>query len=61
MDRVTGEVSVAKPLLRDVAAVVRLTVLVTDITATTSQQGSGKIWFQFYMTEFFLHYYQKLA
>lgn len=41
VDRATGEVSVAHELKRDVAALVRLTVLVTDITAPTTQQGKG--------------------
>ncbi|KAK7790843.1 hypothetical protein R5R35_010718 [Gryllus longicercus] len=41
VDRATGEVSVARELQRDVAAIVRLTVLVTDITAPTTQQGKG--------------------
>ncbi|XP_067010919.2 cadherin-87A [Anabrus simplex] len=41
VDRATGEVSVASELKRDIAAVVRLTVLVTDITAPTTQQGRG--------------------
>ncbi|KAJ8974157.1 hypothetical protein NQ317_003207 [Molorchus minor] len=37
----TGKVSVMNPLQRDVAATVRITVLVTDITAPTVQQGEG--------------------
>lgn len=41
VDKNTGRVSVAKPLRRDVAAVVRITVLVTDITAPSVQQGEG--------------------
>lgn len=43
MDRTTGVVKVAKPLQREVAAIVRITVLVTDITAATTQQGSGEL------------------
>ncbi|KAE8740358.1 hypothetical protein FOCC_FOCC014138, partial [Frankliniella occidentalis] len=43
IDSSTGEVSVAKPLQRDIAAVVRITVLVTDITAPTMQQGKGTL------------------
>lgn len=43
MDRATGEVSVARPLLRDVASVVSITVLVTDITAPSVQQGTGEL------------------
>ncbi|XP_049820113.1 cadherin-87A isoform X2 [Aethina tumida] len=41
VDRNTGKVTVMNPLLRDVAAVVRITVLVTDITAPNVQQGQG--------------------
>uniref|UniRef100_A0A1B6L3B2 Cadherin domain-containing protein n=1 Tax=Graphocephala atropunctata TaxID=36148 RepID=A0A1B6L3B2_9HEMI len=43
VNRATGEVSVARPLLRDVAAVVSITVLVTDITAPSVQQGTGTL------------------
>ncbi|KAJ1523428.1 hypothetical protein ONE63_001290 [Megalurothrips usitatus] len=43
IDSSTGEVSVAKPLQRDVAAVVRITVVVTDITAPNIQQGKGTL------------------
>lgn len=43
VDHSTGQVTVHKPLQRDVAAVVRITVLVTDITAPTMQQGKGNI------------------
>uniref|UniRef100_A0A0A9XXM0 Cadherin-87A n=1 Tax=Lygus hesperus TaxID=30085 RepID=A0A0A9XXM0_LYGHE len=43
VDRTTGVVKVAKPLQRDTAAIVRITVLVTDITAATTQQGSGML------------------
>ncbi|XP_074032325.1 cadherin 87A [Leptinotarsa decemlineata] len=41
VDQNTGKVTVANPLLRDLATVVRITVLVTDITAPTVQQGQG--------------------
>ncbi|XP_047099103.1 cadherin-87A [Schistocerca piceifrons] len=41
VDRETGEVSVAKALMRDIASVVRLTVVVTDVTAPSLQQGKG--------------------
>lgn len=43
IDHATGQVTVSKPLERDVAAVVRITVLVTDITAPTIQQGKGTL------------------
>lgn len=43
VDKNTGKVVVANPLQRDVAAVVRITVLVTDITASTVQQGQGRM------------------
>ncbi|GLV42165.1 Cadherin 87A, partial [Carabus blaptoides fortunei] len=43
VDHSTGQVTVHKPLERDVAAVVRITVLVTDITAPTMQQGKGTL------------------
>lgn len=39
--RATGAVVVARPLEREIAAIVRLTVLVTDITAPIKQQGTG--------------------
>lgn len=42
VDKNTGRVTVNSPLLRDVASVVRIPVLVTDITAQTIQQGQGK-------------------
>lgn len=42
VDHATGIVTVARPLDREVAAIVRITVLVTDITAPSTQQGSGK-------------------
>lgn len=43
VDHATGQVTVRKPLQRDIAAVVRITVLVTDITAPTMQQGKGTL------------------
>lgn len=43
VDRNTGRVTVVNPLIRDIAAVVRITVLVTDITASTMQQGEGML------------------
>ncbi|XP_066907242.1 cadherin-87A [Halyomorpha halys] len=39
----TGVVTVARPLEREIAAIVRITVLVTDITALTKQQGTGTL------------------
>lgn len=41
VDKTTGKVTVANTLQRDVAATIRITVLVTDITAPTVQQGEG--------------------
>lgn len=41
IDKNTGKVIVAQPLQRDIAAVITITVLVTDITAPTVQQGQG--------------------
>jgi hypothetical protein len=41
VDRTSGEVTVIRDLDRDIAAVVRITVLVTDTTAPTTQQGKG--------------------
>ncbi|KAJ4434750.1 hypothetical protein ANN_23319, partial [Periplaneta americana] len=41
VDPSSGEVTVMRDLDRDVAAVVRLTVLVLDTTAPTTQQGKG--------------------
>ncbi|CAG2057650.1 unnamed protein product, partial [Timema podura] len=41
VDKETGEVSVAEPLQREIAAIVRLTVLVTDTSAPNTQQGTG--------------------
>lgn len=52
VDKNTGKVSVANPLQRDIAAVVRITVLVTDITAPTVQQGQGKLKLNFCMFYF---------
>ncbi|XP_072154327.1 cadherin-87A isoform X2 [Bemisia tabaci] len=43
VDKLTGDVSVANPLQRDMAAVVRLTVIVTDTTAPNLQQGNGTL------------------
>jgi hypothetical protein len=37
----SGEVTVIRNLDRDKAAVVRITVVVTDTTAPTTQQGKG--------------------
>lgn len=41
IDKDSGKVTVINPLQRDLAAVVRITVLVTDITAPSVQQGQG--------------------
>lgn len=41
IDQNSGKVTVANPLIRDIASVVRITILVTDITAPTVQQGEG--------------------
>jgi hypothetical protein len=41
VDKYTGKVTVENKLQREVAAIVRITVLVTDITAPTVQQGEG--------------------
>ncbi|XP_014205128.1 cadherin-87A [Copidosoma floridanum] len=43
VDRKTGQVSVVKPLNRDVAATVSLAVVVTDTSAPTLQQGKGTL------------------
>lgn len=43
VDPTTGIVSVARPLEREIAAIVRMTVLVTDITAPSKQQGTGTL------------------
>nr|CAD7400227.1 unnamed protein product [Timema poppensis] len=42
VDQETGEVSVAEPLQREIAAIVRLTVLVTDTSAPNTQQGTDE-------------------
>lgn len=41
VDKNSGKVIVANQLQRDLAAVVRIPVLVTDITASSMQQGQG--------------------
>jgi len=38
----TGEIEVASVLRRDIAAVVTLTVIVTDTSANYPQEGKGK-------------------
>ncbi|XP_021925581.1 cadherin-87A isoform X2 [Zootermopsis nevadensis] len=43
VDLTSGEVTVMRDLDRDIAAVVRITVLVTDTTAPTTQQGKGTL------------------
>lgn len=43
LDRHTGVVFVAKPLKRDIAPLIRLTVVVTDESAPTVQQGTGRL------------------
>ncbi|XP_066591300.1 cadherin-87A [Prorops nasuta] len=43
IDRTTGQVSVVKPLNRDMAATVSITVIVMDTTAQTLQQGRGTL------------------
>ncbi|RZF35066.1 hypothetical protein LSTR_LSTR009658 [Laodelphax striatellus] len=43
VNKETGDVTVAEALRRDVASVVRITVVVTDITAPTLQQGKGTL------------------
>ena len=45
VDKTSGEVTVMRELDRDIAAVVRITVVVTDTTAPTSQQGRGILYF----------------
>lgn len=45
MDQTSGEVTVMRELDRDIAAVVRITVLVIDTTAPTTQQGKGILYF----------------
>jgi len=42
VDRATGQVSVVRALDRDVAATVSVTIVVSDTTAPTLQQGRGK-------------------
>lgn len=42
VDRKTGQVSVVKSLDRDIAATVSLTLVVTDTSAPTLQQGKGR-------------------
>lgn len=46
MDQTSGEVTVMRELDRDIAAVVRITILVTDTTAPTTQQGKGILYFR---------------
>jgi hypothetical protein len=53
VDKASGEVTVMRELDRDIAAVVRITVVVTDITAPTPQQGRGILYFIHIST--FLH------
>ncbi|CAL1682791.1 unnamed protein product [Lasius platythorax] len=43
VDRATGQVSVVRSLDRDIAATVSVTVVVSDTTAPTLQQGRGKL------------------
>lgn len=43
VDKSSGKVFVTNQLQRDIAAIVRITVLVTDITAPTVQQGKGRL------------------
>jgi hypothetical protein len=45
VDHTSGEVTVMRELDRDIAAVVRITVLVIDTTAPTTQQGKGILYF----------------
>jgi hypothetical protein len=45
VDQTSGEVTVMRALDRDIAAVVRITVLVIDTTAPTTQQGKGILCF----------------
>jgi hypothetical protein len=47
VDHISGEVTVMRQLDRDIAAVVRITVLVIDTTAPTTQQGKGILYFHF--------------
>lgn len=43
MDRATGQVSVVRPLDRDAAATISITIVVSDTTAPTLQQGRGTL------------------
>lgn len=43
IDKKTGQVSVVKPLDRDIAATVSVNIVVTDITAPSLQQGKGTL------------------
>lgn len=43
VDRKTGQVSVVRPLDRDVAATVSINVVVTDTTAPNLQQATGNL------------------
>lgn len=45
VDKNSGRVTVLNSLQREVAAVIRITVLVTDITAANVQQGTGNYYF----------------
>jgi hypothetical protein len=45
VDKTSGEVTVMRQLDRDIAAVVRITIVVTDTTAPTTQQGRGILYF----------------
>jgi hypothetical protein len=45
VDQMSGEVTVMRVLDRDIAAVVRITVVVTDTTAPITQQGKGILYF----------------
>jgi hypothetical protein len=53
VDQTSGEVTVKRVLDRDIAAVVRITIVVTDTTAPTTQQGKGIL--------YFLHLYSSLS
>nr|XP_012135515.1 PREDICTED: cadherin-87A isoform X2 [Megachile rotundata] len=43
VDRATGQVSVVRPLDRDTAATISITIVVSDTTAPTLQQGRGTL------------------